>query len=376
MTAPAAPQPDAEAAHPDALLLPPEAATHNARAVRLARAAIGADGNGIPSDCLPRSFWRGPDGAIETDLHPRELARRMAAGEGTLWVDVDSTNRAQHALLEKLFGFHPLAVEDTLNPVSRVKYEEFDDHLFVVARGVRFCDATEDPYDLETLNLYFFVGPTWLVTVHADGAAPLHDMLARVARSPDLLSRGAARLMHAVLDAAVDEFFPILDRVDEFLDQIEERVFVTFDQAALRDIFAVKRMVLSLRRHLQPQREVLNQLTNRPNAFIPTTTQVYFRDVYDHVLRINDALDTYRELLSSTLDSYLSQVSNRLGSASKGLGAVATVTLPFVIVSGMWGMNFERVPLSRHPYGFWLLVGLQLLIAGVLIAALRWRRIL
>jgi magnesium transporter len=182
--------------------------------------------------------------------------------------------------------------------------------------------------------------------------------------------------MHAVLDEAVDEFFPILDRVDEFLDGLEERVFVTFDQSALRDIFAVKRMVLQLRRHLAPQREVLNQLTNRPNEFLPASAQLYFRDVYDHVLRINDSIETYRELLSSTMDSYLSQVSNRFSQSSKALAVVATVTLPFVIVSGMWGMNFDRIPLAHHPYGFWILLVTQLLIAAAILGGLRWRKII
>lgn len=330
----------------------------------------------VPAECLPRSFWRGPAGQVETGLHPREIARRRDAGEGVLWVDIDRAHRAQHALLEHLFQFHPLAIEDTLNPNSRVKFEEYPGYLFVIVRGVQLCDDTADPYDLETLNLYFFLGPTWLVSVHGEGAAPVEAMVERVARSPEMLARGPARLMHGILDAAVDEFFPILDQVDEFVDSLEERVFVSFDQAALRDIFAVKRLVLSLRRHLAPQREVLNQLTNRPSELLAPSAQLYFRDVYDHVLRINDGLDTYRDLLGSTLDSYLSQVSNRMSQSSKALGVIATVTLPFVIVSGMWGMNFDRIPLASHPYGFWILLGMQLLIAAVILGVLRWRRII
>ena len=324
----------------------------------------------------PFSMWRAPDGTLHRDLPVSELARVVREGAGTLWVDVDSTHRSQHALLEKVFGFHPLTIEDTLNPQSRVKYEEYASYLFVVARAVRFCEDTSDPYDIETLNLYGYLGPTWVVTVHGEGATAVSTVRGRLEASPDLLARGPARLLHAVVDEAVDEFFPVLDRIDEFLDGLEERVFVRFDQAALRDIFAVKRLVLQLRRHLAPQREVLNQLTNRPTELLPAASQVYFRDVYDHVLRINDSIDAYRELLSSTMDSYLSQVSNRLGQSSKALAVVATVTLPFVVVSGMWGMNFARVPLSAHPYGFWLLLGTQLLIAAAILGVLRWRRII
>ncbi|AHG90358.1 Mg2 transporter protein CorA family protein [Gemmatirosa kalamazoonensis] len=324
----------------------------------------------------PCSFYRAGDGTVQRDLPPKALAAALADTAGTLWVDVDATNRHQHALLEKIFKFHPLAVEDTLNPNSRVKYEEYDGFLFVIARAVKLEEDTPDPYDVETQNLYFFLGQNFLVSVHSYASDSVRTMLERVALSDDLLARGAARIMHGILDVSVDAYFPLLDGLDELLDKLEERVFVQFDQGALRDIFGVKRLVLTLRRHLAPQREVLNQLTNRPSALLPQSVQVYFRDVYDHVLRINDTLDTYRELLSSTLDSYLSQVSNRLSRSSKGLTVVATVTLPFVIMSGMWGMNFAHIPLMSQPHGFALLVVLQIVVAAVLLVLLRWLRLL
>jgi hypothetical protein len=128
---------------------------------------------GVREECVPRSVWRRADGTVVRDLHPRAIASVLASGEGALWVDVDSTEHAQHALLEKLFRFHPLAIEDTLNPKTRVKYEEYDGYLFVVMRGMRFCEETPDPYDLETINFCFFLGPGWLVTVHAQQLALL-----------------------------------------------------------------------------------------------------------------------------------------------------------------------------------------------------------
>ena len=304
------------------------------------------------------------------DCHPRDVPQLLAQG-GPLWVDIDSTVRSQHALLEKVFGFHPLAIEDTLNPASRVKLEEYPGYLYIIIRAVKFAADTDDPYDLETKDLHCFLGPDYLVTVHA-GPVPsvdlIHDTLRR---SPDLLSRGVERTLHAILDSTIDAYFPLLDQVDDFIDGLEERVFVNFDELALRDVFKVKRLVLSLRRYLQPTREVLNVLTNRPSTLITPDVQIYFRDVYDHVLRINDELDTYRDLLSSTMDSYLTQVSNRLGVTTKGLSVVATMSLPFVVMSGMWGMNFSRIPLSNWPHGFWVLLLAQLALGGLLIVVLR-----
>lgn len=323
----------------------------------------------------PRSFSLEASGALRQDLTPRELCDVLAAGDRPLWVDVDVSNRHQVAVLEKVFGFHPLAIEDTLSPNSRVKLEEYPGYLFMIIRGVRFCDETStDPYDLETYNLNFFLGANYLVTVHGEHSASIPGLMERVERAPDVLGRGVARLMHAIMDGAVDAYFPIIDQIDGFLDTLEDRVFVNFDQEALRDIFSVKRLVLTLRRHLSPQREVFNVLTNRPSALLTHDLQVYFRDIYDHVLRINDSLETYRELLSSTLDSYLTQVSNRLGLITKGLSVVATLSVPFVVVSGMWGMNFDVIPMSGTPYGFWLMMGLQLGIGLALVALMKWRK--
>jgi magnesium transporter len=331
-------------------------------------AAPGRDPN------IPRSFYRDAQGNFQRDLKPRELAAALASGMGDLWVDIDSGNRHQHAVLEKIFHFHPLAIEDTLSPSSRVKLEEYDGYLFAIVRGVQFHQETEDPYDIMTFNQYFFLGKNYLVTVHAEPSASIADVAQRIDRTPELMSRHPARIMHAVMDAEVDAFFPILDQIDEFVDSLEERVFASFDEAALRDIFAVKRLVLGLRRHLSPQREVFNIMTNRPSPLLTTDVQVYFRDIYDHVLRINDSLETYRELLSSVLDSYLSQVSNRLGRVTKGLSVVATLSIPFVVVSGMWGMNFHDIPLQAHAHGFWIMLVLQMVIGILLVFGLKkWR---
>src|SRR5688500_18530558 len=201
-------------------------------------------------------------------------------------------------------------------------------------------------------------------------------MLGLAMTKPHLLTSGPARLLHLVLNEAVDEFFPILDRIEGFLDELEERVFGNYDQATLRDIFSVKRLVLTLRRHLAPERDVFTILANRPNAFLAGDAQRYFRDSYDKVLRINDGLETYRELLSNTLESYLMQISNRLGNITKTLSVVATISVPFVVVSGMWGMNLTGIPFATDIHGFWILLGVQLGLGLLLLLGLRWRKIL
>ncbi|MCU0624907.1 MAG: magnesium/cobalt transporter CorA [Gemmatimonadaceae bacterium] len=307
-------------------------------------------------------------------MHPSDLRAVVRdPGDARLWVDIDTSSRHQVALLEKVFDMHPLAVEDCLNPQSRVKIDEYKSGLFVIVRGLRFCDDTDDPYDVETFNLACWLSRTLLVTTHYGPTEVIDEVAARVQANPELLDRGVERLMHEMLDQAVDAYFPVLERLDDFLDGIEERIYQRFDQDSLADVFAVKRLVLAMRRHLAPQRDVFNALSSRPTPWLTPETQLYYRDVYDHVLRINDGIDMYRELLSNVMDSYLSQVSNRLGQVTKGLSVIATLSVPFVVVSGMWGMNFERIPLSHSPYGFWIMLALQLgLGAGLVWLLRRW----
>ena len=329
-----------------------------------------------PAPTGPVIYHVDDSGQSRRDLKVADLADVVRRKSGRLWVDIRATDRQCVALLENVFGFHPLAIEDAQNPSSRVKVDEYPGFLFTIIRGVRFHEGTEDPYDLETFNISFFLGPNYLVTVHGGESSAFDVVADRVERHPDMLARGADRVMHAIMDGAIDAYFPLLDAIDDFVDGLEERVFKDFDREALHDIFQVKRMVVSLRRHLGPQREVFNVLALRPTALLTPEMQVYFRDVYDHMLRINESLETYRELLSSTLDSYLMQVSNRLGLVTKGLSVVATISIPFVVVSGMWGMNFAHIPLSQSPGGFWYMLAVQLGLSAVLLIWLRARKII
>jgi magnesium transporter len=328
----------------------------------------------LPEKSLPRSYYLDADGRSQTGLSLEEINRVIVDQHCHVWVDIDSSQPEQAEVLKRMTGLHPLSVEDALAVNSRPKTEEYPSYLFIIIIGVRFHVETPDPYDLETFDLSFFLGDNFLVTVHDGESAAVNDVAERLDKNPDLLDRGTDRLSHAIMDASIDAYFPLLDKIDEFVDELEERVIVEFDQSALPDIFAVKRLVLSLRRHVGPEREVFNILTNRPSKLLSPDSQVYFRDIYDHVLRINDSIDTYRELLSSVLDSYLTQVSNRLGRVTKGLSVIATVSIPFVVLSGMWGMNFQHLPLSDHPNAFWWMFGIQLAVGLVLLVILRiWK---
>ena len=322
----------------------------------------------------PASLYRRPDGTVEHDLAPSRIREIVQSGDGELWVDIDSSNMHQHALLEKVFGFHPLAVEDTLSPGSRVKLEEYDRYIFVVMAGLRFDCVTPDPFDLETYNIYFFLSKSFLVTAHAVAPTSCQAVRERLIRNPDLLGRGVEMTMHNIIDQAVDAYFPLVEQLNTLVDGLEERLFEEFDEKLIHEIFKAKRSAFAVRRHIGPLREVLNTLTNRPCGFIRHETQLYYRDIYDHTIRITESVDTTRDLLAGVLETYLSQTSNRMNRVMKQLSIVATVALPLIVIAGIYGMNFSRMPLIHDPLGFWVAVGSMGIVSLAIVGWLKRRK--
>jgi magnesium transporter len=315
----------------------------------------------------PVSIYRRPDGTLEQDVSPARIREILQAGEGELWVDIDSTSMHQHALLEKVFEFHPLAIEDTLSPGSRVKFEEYDRYVFVVMAVIRFDEGTPEPFDLATSNIYFFLGKNFLVTVHAVPSKSCGAIRERLMRNPELLSRGVEMTMHNIIDQSVDAYFPLVEQLNELVDGLEERLFERFDETLIHEIFKAKRASFSMRRHVGPLREVLNILTNRPCTYIRPETQLYYRDIYDHTIRIVESMDTVRDLLAGVLETYLSQTSNRMNKVMKQLSIVATIALPLIVIGGIYGMNFTQMPLTHNPFGFYFALGTMAVVSGVLL---------
>src|SRR5436309_3283057 len=322
----------------------------------------------------PASLYRRSDGVLEQDISPARIRETLQAGEGELWVDIDSTNMHQLALLEKVFAFHPLSIEDTLSPGTRVKFEEYERYVFVVMAVIRFDEGTPEPYDLATSNLYFFLGKNFLVTVHALPQQSCELVRERLIRNPELLARGVEMAMHNIIDQSVDAYFPMVEELNTMVDGLEERLFERFNPGLIHEIFKAKRAAFSLRRHVGPLREVLNILTNRPCGFIRPETQLYYRDVYDHTIRIADSMDTVRDLLAGVLETYLSQTSNRLNTVMKQLSLVATIALPLIVIAGIFGMNFSQMPSTHNPYGFYGALVVMAVTSGVIVWWLKKNR--
>ncbi len=315
----------------------------------------------------PLSFLLDDAGLLRIGLSIHEIEDACRSDRGRLWVDIDSRVDAEWALLTERFRFHPLAVEDTRSPDCRVKVEEYPGYLFIVVRGIHFVEETPDPYDIDTHNLYLFLGPHFLVSVHAGPFTSVTTVAERILAGADTLDRGLDHLAYVLVDTLVDLYFPLLDRIDEFIEELEHEIFDSGGEQMGR-IFDLKRTLAALRRHLAPMREAMAAVANRPVHALRPETQIYFRDVYDHVVRQLEAVETYRELLSTALETQLAIISNRMNEIIKALSVVATVVLPPTLIASVYGMNFEWMPWLHDPNGFWIaLTGMVLVTTGLLL---------
>lgn len=285
----------------------------------------------------------GPTGATQLSEGPDLVGPPR---EGTFrWVDLQEQDDAQLEVLRAAFDFHPLAIEDCAHFDQRPKVEEYSGYLFVVTHGL--CCTSKDPSDLEIRELHSFLGPRYLVTVHAEPIEALENIWKRAAGDPALVRRGTDFVYYLLADAVVDQDFPILDQIADVLEEIETSVLERNDRHDLAHIFKLKRTLVTMRKTVSPQRDVFGLLTKRGGEHVNEKTAVYFRDVYDHLVRITESIETNRDLLGNCLDAYLSMVSQRTNEIMKALTIMSAIFLPLSFIVGFFGQNFKDLPLAE-----------------------------
>lgn len=295
------------------------------------------------------------------------------------WIDLQDQDAESLELLRARFDFHPLAIEDCSHLDQRPKLEEYGEVLFVVTHG--FCCGAERAVALEPLELHAFLGTNFLVTVHQAPVPELEAAWRRVVQKPALARRGADFLYHLVADAMVDANFPFIDKITDELESLTEEVLHEPRREHLARIFALKKELATMRSVLAPQREVataLAKLGDEDDGAISERNSAYFRDMYDHLVRIVEAIDANRELLKNGTDAYLSAVSNRTNEVMKYLTLMSAVFLPLSFVVGFFGQNFDDLPFAsgwNHSHGAMVvMIGLCFAIPVVMLAWFRAKR--
>jgi magnesium transporter len=295
-----------------------------------------------------------------------------AASGAFLWVDLAKPSVLDALVLSDTFHFHRLAVEDAMSERQYPKAEAYDGYLYVILHGIRFqqgavCFATQD--------LDFFLGPSYLVTVHDGTSRSIAELSEHVVRNQKLMSEGPVALFHRIVDAMVDHYRPEIDKLEDRIDALEEAVFDNPTPELVRQILNEKRDVATLRRIIQPQRDVVARLARRDFVDISTEMSFRFRDVYDHLVRVSDDALIFQDRITGILDAHLSNVSNRLNEVMKVLTIVSVVFLPLMLLTGIYGMN---VALPHFPGGdraqFWWPVGFSAVITATMLMYFRRKR--
>jgi magnesium transporter len=286
-----------------------------------------------------RSLYRTHDGRMRADLGPEEFAVALQDARGLLWVDlVDEPPEVCEPVLRETFGFHPLAIEDALQESHVPKINDWSQYLYLVLHAVVF-----DPQKggrVDTVELDTFLGKNYVVTYQTRFLSAVDRVWSAYRREGHQLESGAGHLLYRLADELVADYMPAVEGIDDAIDQIEDQLFDNPQPHLLEQIFTLKRALLRLRRIITPQREVLNKLARGDYGVIAAKDRVFFRDVYDHLVRLYDISESLRDLVGGALETYLSVVNNRMNDVMKTLTVITTLFMPLSFVVGFFGMNF------------------------------------
>jgi magnesium transporter len=307
------------------------------------------------------------DGTV-TDATVEAVKANIASGTH-FWLDIIGLDAEGSSLLRDDFHFHPLAVEDAENFGQRPKLEDYDDFYYLVVHGA-------DGDNGDTVEVHSFYSDKYLVTIERGQCSQFDDVRTRASLRRKQGGGSAIMLLYRIIDSLIDSFFPVLSRFDDQIDSLEDAILAQPTEEQLGTLFTMKRALVSLRKVITPQRDMFASLASS-EADLPGMTpdaERYFRDLYDHLIRISDLVDSYRDLLSGAMDTHLSTVSNRLNQVMKQLTIIATVFLPLSFLTGFFGQNFGWMVNHITGLGTFVVLGLGLQVATVVGLLVMFRR--
>jgi magnesium transporter len=317
-------------------------------------------------------LYRAGQDQVETGFTADQLPELLKHEQDVIWVDMPQPTDADERVLRDVFHFHPLTIEDCRENRHYPKVEEFPGYLYLIVHGVR---ADTSPDHFNTIELDGFLGKNYVITYHHDEFRSINNVRQSIMTSPIACQRGAAFLLHQILDQIVDYYSPVLDDFDERIDQLEANIFHLNrpNNAVLEEIMDLKRGVLRLRRISAKQREVILRISRGEFPLIDQQTLPFYRDIHDHIVRVTDLAESYRDLISGSLEAYLSVVSNRMNEIMKVLTIFSAIMLPLTFIAGVYGMNFDNIPELHSRYGYYV-VWIIMITVAVGMLGLFWKR--
>jgi len=318
------------------------------------------------------AFYLAPDGKLPQQVEIDRISSLLATGKGLLWVDIEDTTTEDAQFLMDVFRLHSLAVADCVSKnIHPPKIDQFEDYLFIIVHGINYHIESDV---VETTELSLFLGKNYVVTSHDIPMRSLASTIERLQVDGRPMRRGADMLAHDIIDALVNNIMPTIDELDDKCVIIESEVIENPQKETLSSIMQLKRSLLVLNRIMSPQREIANAVARGDYPVVGKNAQIYYRNIYDHLVRIEDLVRGLRDLADSVLATHLSSVSNRMNEVMKFLSVVAAVFLPLTLVVGIYGMNFINMPELQWRYGYFAVWGVMVLVSLSLMAFFRKRK--
>jgi magnesium transporter len=304
------------------------------------------------------------NGRRVADVQIDEIEEALKQEDRFVWIGLHEPEEELLRTVQLAFGLHDLAIEDAHLAHQRPKLERYEDSLFVV---LRTAQMNREQHRIEFGETHLFVGPRYVVSVRHGASLSYAQVRARCETTPRLLVQGPGFVLYAIMDFVVDHYFPIVDALEDELETLEDQIFgEQFSRETTRRIYELKRDLLEVKRAISPLVDMCNRLMRFDLELIPEDTRPYFRDVYDHVIRINEIVDNLRELLTSALEANLSLISVSQSDAMKRLAGWAAIIAVPTMIAGIYGMNFEFMPELRWAWGYPLSMGIMVVACGLL----------
>ena len=313
-----------------------------------------------------KAYYVESDGNLKTDIQRNEIELASKSDQGLLWVDIEGDDADDISLMSDVFRFHKLAIDDCLGErINPPKVDEFDNHIFVILHGVNHAIESDI---VETTQLELFIGSNFVVSHHTFPILSAQEVRRRVEESGRPMKKSADFLAHEIADALIDNVLPTIDSMTDIADDIDEEAIHNPQKRTLEAILNLKRSTMGIHRVMAPQREIFNRLSRREFHVISQEAQIYFRDIYDHLVRIEDLNQGIRDRTDSALSTYMSSVANKQNETMKILSIVAAIFLPLTLLAGIYGMNFDYMPELSFHWGYFAVLGLM----GVVIIGVFW----
>ncbi len=292
-----------------------------------------------------RALYYNGNTDLLAEIHPEGYADAIRDKSGILWVDFDGEDPAPaEDILLHTFEFHPLAVDDALHETHVPKVDDWESYLYIAMHAISFTSGEED---IEGIELDIFLGENYIVTHHDLPIQALNRVWDSSTKDTRYFKRGADHVLYKLTDELIVDYMQVVESLDEEIEVVEAEVLGKPSAQIVQRIFTLKRATLHLRRVLSPLREVLNKLARDDYDVIDAKDRVYFRDVYDHLVRLHDISESLRDLVGGVLDTYLSVINNRMNEIMKTLTLITTLFMPITFVTGFFGMNFFQ-PVSTE----------------------------